>query len=100
LLSERQVFHRAVLVEKVVANDALTLERVQLLTQRFTSLGFSLQDARDRALALLDGVVNQQSAVLSFADTFWATALLILCCLPLVLVLAKPVRGVKVDLGH
>jgi len=100
LLSERQAFHRAVLVEKVVTGDPLTLERVQLLSQRFTSLGFSLHDARDRALALLDGVVAQQAAVLSFADTFWATAALVLCCLPLVVLLGKPAQGAKVDLGH
>jgi DHA2 family multidrug resistance protein len=100
LLGERQAFHRAVLVEKVVSGEALAMERVQMLSQRFTSLGFSVQDARERALSLLDGVVNQQSAVLSFADTFWATATLILCCLPLVFLLGKPARGVKVELGH
>jgi len=100
LLGERQAFHRAVLVEKVVSGEGLTMERMQMLTQRFTSLGFSAHDARDRALSLLNGAVNQQSAVLSFADTFWATAALILLCLPLVLLLGKPARGVKVDLGH
>ncbi len=42
----------------MVVSDALTLERVQAYTQRFTNLGFSLHDARDRALALLDGDVN------------------------------------------
>ncbi|MDB4977301.1 MAG: Inner rane component of tripartite multidrug resistance system [Myxococcaceae bacterium] len=100
LLTTRQSFHRAVLVEKVVSGDALTLERVQQLTARFTSLGFSLEDAHQRALAMLDGIVNQQASVLSFADTFWATAALVLVCLPLVALLGKPARGAKVELGH
>ena len=100
LLTQRQAFHRAVLVEHLVTGDALTLERVQVLTQRFTGLGFSLQDARDRALSLLDGVVNQQAAVLSFADTFWAVSALILVCLPLIVLLGKPAAGVKVEMGH
>jgi DHA2 family multidrug resistance protein len=100
LLTTRQAFHRAVLTEHVVSGDALTLERVQAYTQRFTSLGFSLQDARARALAVLDGLVNQQASVLSFADTFTATAVLVLVCLPLVALLGKPAKGVKVELGH
>src|SRR5205085_522713 len=96
LLTTRQAFHRAVLVEKVGVGDALTLERVQQLSGRFTSLGFSAHDAHERALAMLDGIVNQQASVLSFADTFWAVAALVLVCLPLIALLGKPVRGAKV----
>ena len=52
------------------------------------------------ALALLDGVVDQQAAVLSFGDTFWATAMLVLLTLPLVLLLGRPPKGAAVSLGH
>jgi DHA2 family multidrug resistance protein len=100
LLSQRQAFHRSVLVEKVVSGDPLTSERVQLLAQRFASLGASADEARQKALALLDQAVQQQSAVLSFADTFWAVAALVLVCLPLVLLLGKPARGVEIEVGH
>jgi len=100
LLSQRQAFHRSVLVEKVVTGDALANERIQALMQRFTGLGYTLDDARQRALSLVDGAVNLQSSVLSFADTFWATGALVLLCLPLVLLLGKPAPGAKVDMGH
>lgn len=100
LLSQRQAFHRAVLVEKIGASDALTLERVNQLMQPFLAKGMVWSEARAHAYALLDGVVNQQSAVLSFADTFWATAALVLVCLPLVFLLGKPARGATVEVGH
>lgn len=100
LLSERQAFHRAVLVEKLGANDLLTLERVQTLTQGFVAKGMTWSDAHDKALALLDRVVQQQASVLSFADTFWATAALVLATLPLLFLLGKPGAGAKVDAGH
>jgi MFS transporter, DHA2 family, multidrug resistance protein len=100
LLAQREAFHRAVLTEKLVPNDPLTLERVRLYTQKFVGSGSSLAEAQNKALALLDSIVTQQSAVLSFADTFWAVAALVLVCLPLVLLLGRPAKGVKVDMGH
>jgi DHA2 family multidrug resistance protein len=89
LLDQRQVFHRSVLIEHVGAADPGTLERVAALTRTFVAKGFGESDAHARALALLDGAVRQQAAVLSFGDTFWATAALILLSLPLVLLLGK-----------
>jgi DHA2 family multidrug resistance protein len=100
LLTRREVFHRAVLVEKVVSSDPLTLERVQALSQGLIAHGVPATDAQPRALALLDASVQQQAAVLSFADTFWAVAALVLVCLPLVLLLRKPARELKLEAGH
>jgi DHA2 family multidrug resistance protein len=89
LLDQRQVFHRAVLIEHVGATDAGALARVAALTQTFVAKGFAAAEAHARALALLDGAVRQQAAVLSFGDTFWATGALILISLPLVFLLGK-----------
>jgi len=100
LLARRQSFHRSVLTEKIGAIAPDALERLQQYTGAFLAKGFNLADAKVRALALLDGTVNLQSAVLSFGDTFWATAILILVSLPLVLLLGKAAAGSKVDMGH
>jgi DHA2 family multidrug resistance protein len=89
LLDQRQVFHRAALIEHVGATDPGALERVAALTQTFAAKGFGAAEAHARALAILDGAVRQQAAVLSFGDTFWATGALILLSLPLVLLLGK-----------
>jgi DHA2 family multidrug resistance protein len=100
LLSQRQAFHRAVLVEHLVPNDPLTMERVAALTGGMVARGSTLDEAHARALALLDGIVNQQAAVLSFGDTFWATGAVIVLFLPLVLLLGKANPKVAVDAGH
>jgi DHA2 family multidrug resistance protein len=98
LLANRQAFHRAVLVEKVAADAPQTLERVRMLTGAMMARGFEPHAAHAKALALLDGSVSLQALVLSFNDTFWATALMILVTLPLVLLLGK--GGAKVEMGH
>jgi DHA2 family multidrug resistance protein len=100
LLARRQAFHRAVLVEKVgaIAGDAAA--RVQALAGGLMARGLPAGEAHQRALALLDGTVQAQAAVLSFADTFIAVAVLIIVTLPLVLLLGTVDRGAKVEMGH
>jgi len=100
LLSQRQAFHRLVLVEKVGMLAPEAIARIDAYTARFLALGTPLEEAHAKALMLLDGAVNVQASVMSFNDTFWATAVLILVTLPLVILLGKPARGVKVEAGH
>ncbi|MDP9035864.1 MAG: DHA2 family efflux MFS transporter permease subunit [Myxococcota bacterium] len=99
VLAQRQAFHRTVLVEKLASWDPKVLERVATLASGFAR-AVDAATAQARAIRLLDGSVNLQSAVLSFADTFWLTAALFLGTLPLVLLLGKPPKGVKVSAGH
>jgi MFS transporter, DHA2 family, multidrug resistance protein len=100
LLARRQAFHRNVLVEKLGAIAPDALARLHAYTVAMLGRGYALVEAKAKALALLDGGVNLQSAVLSFGDTFLATAVLIVVSLPLVLVLGKPPTGAKVEVGH
>ena len=100
LLERREAFHRAVIVEKLVAIAPATIERVQAFAARFLSLGFSPEQALARAHKLLDVTVNNQAAVISFGDCFWATSMLVLVTLPLVLLLGKPAKGVAVEPAH
>ncbi|MFT3697432.1 MAG: DHA2 family efflux MFS transporter permease subunit [Kofleriaceae bacterium] len=100
LLERREAFHRAVLVEHLSASDPQVLGRLAMYTQKFLGLGYSLPDAQAHATKLFDGVVSQQSAVISFGDTFYATSILILCTIPLVFLLGRPPKNMKVDAGH
>lgn len=100
LLEKREAFHRAVLVEKIPSNGIATLDRLNMYTQAMLAKSAPLAEAKARALGILDGIVNQQALVLSFADTFWATAILVLSTLPLVFLLGKPAKGAKVEIGH
>jgi DHA2 family multidrug resistance protein len=97
LLDHRQAFHRSVLVEKIAASDPSVVARVQSIAAGLAARGLDAEGARRKALAILDGAVSQQAAVLSFGDTFWATAAVILAFLPLVLLLGKGGKGTPID---
>jgi len=100
LLAQRQAFHRAVLVEKLGSIAPETLTRVAQLTAGFQAKGFTAGDAHEKALTILDGSVNLQAVVMSFGDTFYATAALLLVSLPLVFLLGKADKGAGVQMGH
>ncbi|HEX4513418.1 MAG TPA: hypothetical protein VH054_07775, partial [Polyangiaceae bacterium] len=100
LLSRRQAFHRSVIVEKLTSNGNGAIERVNMYAQSMMAKGSAIDDAKHTAHAMLDAIVNQQAAIMSFGDTFWATAVLIVVTLPLVFLLGKPQAGAKVEMGH
>ncbi|MES1173458.1 MAG: DHA2 family efflux MFS transporter permease subunit [Myxococcales bacterium] len=100
LLTQRQAFHRGVLVEKMASSDPALLDRLHTLSGAFMAKGAILVDAQRQALAALDGIVNREALVMSFNDTFFATGLLIVVFLPLVLLLGNPDKNVKIDAGH
>jgi DHA2 family multidrug resistance protein len=99
LLERREAFHRTVLVEKISATDPGVLARVSGLTQSLAGKGFDAVTAHAKALRMMMSSVDLQAAVISFDDTFFATCVLVLCTLPLVLLLGKSRPG-KVEMGH
>jgi MFS transporter, DHA2 family, multidrug resistance protein len=100
LLTQRQAFHRAVLVEQMPLGNIGVQDRLHLLTGAFAAKGAVLVDAQHQALAALNGIVNREALVMSFNDTFFATGLLIVVFLPLVLLLGKADKNVKIEAGH
>jgi DHA2 family multidrug resistance protein len=92
MLSSRQSFHRSVLVEKLSIADPHVQERVNQMSGLFVSKGADLASAKQQALTLLDGAINLQASVLSFADTFWFVAVIFLVTLPLVALLGNGKR--------
>jgi DHA2 family multidrug resistance protein len=100
LLDKRQVFHEGVISEHLTASDPRVFERVNGIAYALSQQGVELGLAKEKALMMLSGLVKQQAAIMSFADTFWATAMLVLCTLPLVLLLGKREAGTKIEMGH
>jgi len=98
ILARREAFHRGVLVEKLGVSDVATQDRVHLLSQSFMARGFDAVSAKITAYRALDGIVQTQSAILSFEDMFKLVAGFVLISLPLVVLLGKA-KG-KVEAGH
>ncbi len=99
MLGARITFHRAVLTEHLTAGDPQTMARVGAYTGAFLSRGDDLATAKLKAAAAVSGSIANQAAVMSFNDSFFATAVLILATLPLVFLLGKGGKG-PVDAGH
>ncbi|MBV9946201.1 MAG: DHA2 family efflux MFS transporter permease subunit, partial [Myxococcales bacterium] len=95
LLARREQFHRSVLVEKLVSDAPAVQARVDALAGGLLAKGMTAPEAHTKALALLDGNVSAQAAVMSFADTFTATAALFVMVLPLLFLLGKPSGDAK-----
>ena len=93
MLASRTAFHRSVLIEKLGASDVLTTERLPAMTSSFMAKGFDLASAKQQALALLDGSVNLQASVMSFADSFWFVGIVFVCTMPLLLLLGGKSRA-------
>ena len=100
ILSSRQAFHRAVLVEKLGVSDVATMNRLKMMTAGLVGQGVDPVEAKRKALLLLDASVGMQSAVMSFADTFWIVAVVFLGTMPLLLLLGKRRRGQAMAGAH
>lgn len=98
LLDRRVAFHHARLVEHLSSIDDDALARVDAYARRFVAAGDTLATAHQKGLAMLDAVVTRQAYVMSFADTFVATSVVVLLSLLLVALLGKaPRTAVAVD---
>lgn len=89
LLVRRADFHRAVLVEKVTPFSQEVMSRLHELSSVWTQHGFTLTEARDHALRMLDGIVQTQATVISYEDMSWLLGLALFVMLPFVFVLSS-----------
>ncbi|HRG99933.1 MAG TPA: DHA2 family efflux MFS transporter permease subunit [Polyangiaceae bacterium] len=100
ILARRQVFHAAVLADKVSLGNPLAVARLEQSVAGLAARGVAPEHAKQVALASLHGSVKLQAAIMSFNDCFTIVAGMILLSLPLILLLGRPQRGAAPDAGH
>ncbi|GAB4287794.1 MAG: MDR family MFS transporter [Oscillatoriaceae cyanobacterium] len=100
LLTQREAFHRAVLLAHITPYDIATNQRLNLLTGAFQSRGMDAVTAHQQALALMSQTVSVQAAVLSFADIFRVVGFMFLCSIFLLVFLSKGRAGAKAPPAH
>lgn len=88
-LAHRESIHRAVLAEKINMAQPQTLSRLHLFTGAFNQHTADPVLAKHQALAAMDGILNSQSLLLSFADVFMYVAAAFVITLPLLFLLGK-----------
>ncbi len=97
MLERLQQSNRAVLVGHLNPYNPAFAERLQALQQGFIARGIDMWDARQKALRVLDGMVTQQAAVLSFERVFFLIGALFFVCLPMIFFLKSAPRGAHAE---
>jgi MFS transporter, DHA2 family, multidrug resistance protein len=88
----REHFHSHHLGEAISLYNPLTTERLDALTQTFTTQGIDPVTAHDRAIALLDLTVRKQAYLLAYGDSFHLMMILLIATVPLVF-LCRRIKG-------
>jgi len=90
LLERQQQANHALLAQHINPYDPVFAQRFQMIQQGLVARGIDAWSARSKALAIVEGIVSQQAAVLSFERCFFIIGGLFFVCLPLVLLLKSP----------
>jgi MFS transporter, DHA2 family, multidrug resistance protein len=98
LLVRRSEFHRAVLVEKITPFSAEATHKIQALSGIWSAQGFSPADAREHAVRMLDGIVQQQATVISYQELSWLLGVALLLTLPFVFALSAGKKAPPADI--
>lgn len=82
--SRRLQFHRSILAEHLYSGSSALQQMLAGAKATLMAGGYSGTDAAHRAWAMVDGVVQQQAAMLSFNDAFWILGMMFLLVAPAV----------------
>jgi len=99
-LAHRESVHRAVLAEKINAAAPETISRVRLFTGAFSQHTSDPTLAHQQALKAVDGILNSQALLLSFADVFLYVAVAFVITLPLLFLLGKGTNQPAATAAH
>ena len=89
-LTHHTAVHRADLVTNLYAGNPAFEERFRGLMAGFLSHGAPIVEAQRRAMAVLEGSVMKQAAMLAYNDSWLFILLSFLCVIPAVFVLRRP----------
>jgi DHA2 family multidrug resistance protein len=89
-LTRHIAYHRADLATYMHPGNPMFAERFEGLIGAFSMQGFTLADAQQRALAVLDGTMMRQAAMQAYNDAWLLLLVSFLCVVPAVFLLRKP----------
>jgi len=86
-ITQRLAIHKNDLLSGLSANDPQVTERFNILLQGMMSKGYSMQDAQQLALKVMEGQVLKQTYLLAYLDAFKLAAVFFILIFPLVFLL-------------
>jgi MFS transporter, DHA2 family, multidrug resistance protein len=100
VLAQRVQFHQDRLTEHLVPSSLPYQNALRSFEGYFTSQGFSPADAMQRAYGLIEQLVLQQAALMSYIDVFATLALVAAVMAPVALILLRRVEPGAAPVGH
>jgi DHA2 family multidrug resistance protein len=88
-VARRIASHRVDLITHITADNPISVSRINTYTGAFQQKGFSLFDAQQKAMELIEKVVIKQSSFSSYLDGYFLIGLFFAIVLPLLLFVAK-----------
>jgi len=79
----REGFHRSNLLSNINPYNNAFTQRFNMLVQNFESKGKSFLDASHMAYSAIDAAVTRQTLLLTYADAYWISGLVMLFSIPL-----------------
>jgi DHA2 family multidrug resistance protein len=79
----RQGVHRNNLLTNINPYNNAFTDRFNMLVQNFEAKGSSVLDATHMAYAAIEGAVIKQTLLLTYADAYWISGLVMLFSIPL-----------------
>jgi DHA2 family multidrug resistance protein len=92
--------HQVYLSAHATAGDSQFTQRIDGLTQTFTSQGIPANEANARAYSLMSRTISGQASMLAYIDIISIMALVILCLVPLVFLMQRPPKHAKPVAAH
>lgn len=89
-LARREQIHQARLVSDVTPSNPISRNMLNLLHGGYFSHGSNVFEATRQATAALYGMIQQQSALLSFVESFFLMGVIFVCMAPVVFIMRKP----------
>ena len=84
LIQLRQGFHRSNLLSNINPYNPAFVQRFNMYVQSFEAKGKSLLDATHMAYSAIEGTVIKQTLLLTYADAYWVSGIIMLFSIPLV----------------
>jgi MFS transporter, DHA2 family, multidrug resistance protein len=100
LIARREQYHQNMLVEHATPLSSPYAAAIGTLQQAYLSYTPVRPMRCGQAEAQVYATVQQQAALLSFNDCFWAMAVVLAAIVPLVLLMRKPSPGAAPPHGH
>jgi MFS transporter, DHA2 family, multidrug resistance protein len=100
VLAQRAQFHQDRITEHLVPSSLPYQNALHSFEGYFTGQGFSPPDAMQRAYGLIEQLVQQQAALMSYIDVFAVLALVAAAMAPVALILLRRVTPGAATAGH